>query len=106
MSLSTLLSWLKGNLTNPIKYKDITLTLSEQTWNTTAGGMYCTENVSVADNVTAVLGATLIGFGNIRSTDVIAPLISSDGKAVRLMSNVTSFASSNAYLKVRVTYLE
>ena len=88
---------------NLIKYLDITYILPNLTWKKSAYGMYYCDDI-VVENVSLILGINIIGFNGIRATDVIIPIISSDGSKVRFISNVNSFAGNETNIKVRIIY--
>ena len=88
---------------NKINVRDAQYMLSEITWNTSSGGMYYSNDISL-ENISFVLGLNIIGFGSLRVTDAIIPIISADGNKIRFMSNVNSFANDFAYITVRILY--
>ena len=91
---------------NMVKYADRDIKFSDLTWNTSGSGMYYSSDIEPTngDSASLVLGATIKGFTALRSTDNIIPIISSDGKKIRLLSNVNTFASTTSNVIVRVIY--
>lgn len=78
--------------------------LSDYTWTKSSSGMYYCEDIAPSNfSCSTILGITLIGFGSLNNTHIITPMISSDGKKVRFISNVDTFNSSE-YIKVRIVY--
>lgn len=56
------------------------------------------------DNVSLVLAVTIKKFSGLRTTDNITPFISSNGKKIRLLSNVNTFVASTSSFTLRVIY--
>lgn len=72
------------------------------TWSATGGGVYVSNGISLTgiDKIESII---ITGFNNIRTTDVITPLVTNDRTQLRFMSNVTSFAYSNSGYTLYIT---
>lgn len=79
-----------------------TFTFQDLTWSATGGGVYVSNGTSLTgiDKIESII---ITGFTNIRTTDVITPLVTNDRTQVRFMSNVTSFAYINSGYTLYIT---
>lgn len=79
---------------NKIGYELKQVYLEDLTWTQSVAGLYYSNKVSIP-NLLQILGITIYGFGNLRSTDVITPRIYNDNNynGIAFMSNTNSFYS-------------
>lgn len=86
------------------------INLQSATWTASSSGKYTTPitvgGVAVtADMIPgAVVGLTIIRIGGLRASDVLIPFRGGNGNFY-LMSNVNTFASGQAIMAIRITYM-
>lgn len=88
-----------------ISYTDVNTVLTSQTWSKSASGVYYSGDISLSANPETVISLTIIGFSALRTTDILQPMISTDGKKIRFLSNTNAFISGDAAIKLRIGYI-
>jgi hypothetical protein len=56
---------------------------------------------TAVNGITSIYSAIITGFGRLRVTDVIVPILSNDGTQIRFMANTNSWAT-DAYVTLRI----
>lgn len=77
-----------------------TYSLNDLTWTTSVDGIIYS-NATVVDGITTIYSAIITGFGRLRATDVIVPILSNDGTQIRFMANTNSWVT-DAYVTLRI----
>lgn len=90
-----------SKIKNEIKTTTFYAKLSEQTWTTSRDGKYFAYLGEVS-SAQEIISVSIKDWGFLRAGDVVQPLLNVD--KVVLLSNVNTFASTDAYLEVRVAY--
>ena len=70
-------------------------------WTHSNSGIYYSNDIAVS-GISTVYAVSIKGFIALTQTDVIQPMISSDGTKIRFLSNVNTFDSHDTSLIVRV----
>lgn len=77
-----------------------TYSLNNLTWTTSVDGIIYS-NSTVISGITSIYSAIITGFGRLRATDVIIPILNNDGTQIRFMANTNSWVT-DAYVTLRI----
>jgi hypothetical protein len=77
-----------------------TYSLNDLTWTTSVDGIIYSAATTV-NGITIIYSAIITGFGRLRATDVIVPILSNDGTQIRFMANTNSWVT-DAYVTLRI----
>ena len=85
-----------------VKTVDYSVNLQELVWNEKTEGIYVSDDLEI-ESANMILGLMIIECENVLSTDVIMPMVSLEGKHIKLRTNSNVF-DENAVINIRISY--